>query len=109
LTRTYGKADSGSWVETSGTVVRLLSDDEAPERHQRFVLDTGAGRTLLVLHNLEIAGRVPLGLGDRVQVRGLYEWNEQGGLVHWTHRDPMAIDQGIDDGGWIRHRRRDYR
>jgi len=44
-------------------------------------------------------------MGDRVQVRGMYEWNDLGGLVHWTHNDPL----GIDDGGWIRFRGKDYR
>lgn len=105
MTFSYGKADSGRWIEAAGTVIRLLSDDDSPERHQRFVLDAGAGRTLLVLHNLDLAERVPLGLGDRVRLRGLYEWNAQGGVVHWTHADPM----GIEDGGWIRWRGREYR
>jgi len=39
-----------------------------------------------------------------VQVRGMYEWNDLGGLVHWTHHDP----QGIEDGGWVHYRRRKY-
>jgi hypothetical protein len=34
----------------------------------------------------------------------MYEWNELGGLVHWTHRDP----HGIVDGGWISYRRKLY-
>lgn len=105
MTGSYGKADSGTWIEAAGIVIRLLSDEPGAERHQRFVLDAGSGRSLLVLHNLELAERVPVGLGDRVRVRGLYEWNAQGGLVHWTHRDPM----GVEDGGWIRLRRREYR
>ena len=44
----------------------------------------------------------PLGMGDRVHVRGMYEWNDLGGLVHWTHHDP----QGFEEGGWIRYRRK---
>ena len=43
-------------------------------------------------------------MGDRVQVRGLYEWNDLGGLVHWTHDDPL----GHEDGGWLRYRRKTY-
>jgi hypothetical protein len=43
-------------------------------------------------------------MGDRVQFRGMYEWNDLGGLVHWTHHDP----HGIEDGGWIRYRRKTY-
>ena len=81
-----------------------MRDDDDGSRHQRFVIDIGDGRTLLIAHNLELAQRVPVGLGDRVYVRGLYEWNDLGGLVHWTHGDP----QGVEDGGWVRYRRRVY-
>lgn len=44
-------------------------------------------------------------MGDRVAVRGLYEWNDLGGLVHWTHDDPL----GDEGGGWIKYRRKLYR
>lgn len=81
-----------------------MPDDAAGSRHQRFVLTIGGGQTLLVSHNLDVAGRAPVALGDRVRFRGIYEWNDLGGLVHWTHHDPM----GIGDGGWISHRRRRY-
>jgi len=60
--------------------------------------------TVLIAHNIDLAQRVPVGLGDRVYFRGMYEWNELGGLVHWTHGDP----QGVEDGGWIRYRRKTY-
>jgi hypothetical protein len=60
--------------------------------------------TLLIAHNIDLARRVPVGLGDRVYFRGMYEWNELGGLVHWTHEDP----HGVEDGGWIRYRRKTY-
>ena len=83
---------------------RLLSDDDDGDRHQRFILQLGNRDTLLIAHNLDLADRVPVGLGDRIQFRGMYEWNELGGLVHWTHHDPM----GIEDGGWIRYRRQLY-
>ncbi len=81
-----------------------MRDDADGADHQRFIIDIGDGRTLLIAHNTELAQRVPVGLGDRVYVRGLYEWNDLGGLVHWTHDDP----QGAEDGGWVRYRRRVY-
>ncbi len=62
------------------------------------------GLTLLVAHNAELGGRIPLGLGDRVRFRGLYEWSDLGGLVHWTHEDPMAHDEG----GWVEFRKQRY-
>ncbi len=101
----FKKGDTGEWIEVTGFVTRLLSDDNDGSRHQRFILNVGEQRTLLVAHNLDLAKRVPLGLGDRVQVRGMYEWNDLGGLIHWTHNDP----QGIEDGGYVRYRRKDYR
>jgi hypothetical protein len=101
----YIKSDDGSWIEVSGFVRRLLSDDNERRRHQRFIIDIGDRRTLLIAHNLDLASRIPLGMGDRVYVRGMYEWNELGGLVHWTHDDP----HGVEDGGYIRYRSRVYK
>ena len=83
----------------------MLSDDNEGSRHQRFIIDAGGRRTLLIAHNIDLAKRVPAGLGDRVTVRGMYEWNELGGLVHWTHHDP----QGIEEGGYIRYRTQIYK
>jgi hypothetical protein len=97
----YTKRDDGRWIEVTGFVRRLFSADDG-SLHQRFVIDIGDGQTLLIAHNLDLAKRVPLGIGDRVQVRGMYEWNELGGLVHWTHDDP----HGSEEGGWIRYRRK---
>lgn len=105
LIRPFGKRDTGSWIEVKGFVTRLLSDDHDDSRHQRFVIDIGSRVTLLIAHNIDLAKRVPIGMGDRVQVRGMFEWNDLGGLVHWTHHDPL----GIEDGGYVRYRRRDYR
>ena len=101
----YTKRDDGRWIEVTGFVRRLLSDDDDGSRHQRFVIDIGAGWTLLIAHNIDLVERIPLGMGDRVRVRGMYEWNDLGGLVHWTHLDP----QGLVDGGWIQYRRRVFK
>ena len=98
----YAKADTGRWIEGTGTVRRLLSDDDDGSRHQRFVIRLSNGQTLLIAHNVDLADRIPLSLGYRVRFRGVYEWNDLGGLVHWTHHDPL----GEEDGGWVRYRRR---
>jgi hypothetical protein len=102
--RVYGKTDTGTWIEASGLVRRLIADDNDCARHQRFVVDLKNGQTVLMSHNIDLAKRVPVGLGDRIQFRGMYEWNDQGGLVHWTHHDPL----GIEDGGFIRYRSKTY-
>jgi len=100
----YGKADSGEWIEDSGYIRRLLFDDNDGSKHQRFIIDLRDRQSLLIAHNIELANRVPVGIGDRVWFRGMYEYNDLGGLVHWTHHDPL----GIEDGGWIQYRRKTF-
>lgn len=87
-------------VTVSGTVDRILSDDNFGSRHQRFLVRVRSGRTVLVLHNIDLAVRVPIEIGDRLTLRGEYEWNEKGGAIHWTHHDP----RNQRAGGWIEHR-----
>jgi hypothetical protein len=96
---------SGQWVETSGQVVRVLADDSKGSRHQRFILELDGGQTLLVAHNIDLARRLPLARGDRVALRGRYEWNQRGGILHWTHHDT----DGSLRGGWILHEGVRYR
>lgn len=96
---------SGVVVTAQGRVRKLLQDDTRGSRHQRILLDVGERRTLLVVHNIDLAPRVPARVGDPLRVRGEFEWNEKGGLVHWTHHDP----QGRRPGGWVEHEGRRYR
>ncbi|MEW8279768.1 MAG: DUF3465 domain-containing protein [Candidatus Thiodiazotropha sp.] len=92
-------------VAGEGEVVRLLADDLDGSRHQRFIVRLGSGHTLMIAHNIDLAPRLDaLDTGDSVEFSGVYEWNERGGVVHWTHHDP----QGRRAGGWIRHRGRKY-
>lgn len=96
---------SGQQVRGSGTVVRVLADDNDGSRHQRFILRIQSGRTLLIAHNIDLAPRVPgLREGDTVTFNGEYEWNDKGSVIHWTHRDP----QGRHAGGWLEHNGRRY-
>jgi hypothetical protein len=92
-------------VKASGTVTRVLPDDNDASRHQRFIVELASGQTLLVAHNIDLADRVAsLQPGDRVEFSGEYEWNAQGGVIHWTHRDP----QGRHVDGWISHEGHTY-
>ena len=104
MPRAFTEHDSGTWIEDTGFVRRLLSDDNDGSRHQRFIVEIRGSGTLLIAHNIDLAQRVPIGMGDRVRFRGMYEYNDLGGLVHWTHHDPL----GVEDGGWIRFRRKTY-
>ena len=97
--------ESGVIVEGRGTVEKILGDDSLGDRHQRFILRLASGQTVLVAHNIDLAPRVePLAVGDTVTFRGEYEWNDKGGIVHWTHHDP----QGQHPGGWLRHSGRTF-
>jgi hypothetical protein len=89
---------SGLMVTAEGVVDRILSDDTQGSHHQRFILRLASGQTLLVTHNVDLAPRVPgLVVGSPVTLHGQYEWNDKGGLVHWTHKDP----KGTHEPGWI--------
>ena len=89
---------SGVWLEAQGQVARVLSDDNEGSRHQRFVLELDDGHSVLVAHNIDLADRVPLAHSDLISLRGRYEWNERGGVIHWTHHDP----DGRGPGGWVK-------
>ncbi len=97
LDRAIREQLSNQWVEVSGVVVKLLPDDRKGSRHQRFLLRLGDGTTVLVAHNIDLASRAPVREGDEARLRGEYEWNEKGGVLHWTHHDP----KGRHQGGWI--------
>lgn len=82
-------------VEGEGEVIKLLADDRRGSRHQRFLLRLSSGVTLLVAHNIDLAPRLDsLRVGDRLRFAGEYEWNEKGGVLHWTHRDPRGQHRG---------------
>ena len=96
---------SGQQVRGSGTVTRILSDDNDGSRHQRFILKLSNGRTLLIAHNIDLAPRISsLRTGDTVSFHGEYEANPQGGVIHWTHSDP----RGRHVAGWLEHKGRRY-
>ena len=100
LTAAFENHRSNVQVEGSGRVTRVLPDDNDGSRHQRFIVQLGTGQTVLVAHNIDLAARVTsLKVGDLVEFNGEYEWNERGGVIHWTHRDP----RGSHVDGWIKH------
>src|SRR6185503_19087942 len=85
-------------VEGRGTVQRILLDDNDGSRHQRFIVRLDSGQEVLIAHNIDLAPRVPsLRVGDVVRFKGEYDWNDKGGVIHWTHRDPAGRHQA----GWL--------
>jgi hypothetical protein len=105
LESAFQQQRSGVQVTGEGIVTRILDDDSEGSRHQRFILRLASGRTLLVAHNVDLAPRIAtLNPGDTVAFNGEYEWNEKGGLIHWTHRDP----NGQHEAGWLKHNGETY-
>lgn len=91
---------SGEYVNVYATVIKSLADDNEGSRHQKFLIQLKSGQTLLVAHNIDLARRIEnLTVGDEIRVAGQYEWNNRGGVIHWTHLDP----DGSHIGGQIEH------
>lgn len=97
--------DAQFWISIQGTVVKLLKDDLKGSRHQKFLIRIAPDITLLVAHNIDLAQRAPVSKGDEISLRGRYEWNNRGGVMHWTHHDP----KGRKQGGWIEVNGKKYR
>jgi hypothetical protein len=101
LQAAYRDRETNLQVKGEGKVIRILPDDLKGSRHQKFILKTSTGQTLLIAHNIDLAPRINgIQNGDIVQFYGEYEWNPQGGVIHWTHHDP----NNIHTGGWLKHK-----
>ncbi len=106
LAKAFSNRESNLQIEGVGTVLKVLPDDTRGSRHQRFLLELASGQSVLVVHNIDLAPRIPnLEPGDQVHFFGEYEWNDRGGVLHWTHHDP----RGRHPDGWLRHRGQSYR
>ncbi|HEY6327379.1 MAG TPA: DUF3465 domain-containing protein [Candidatus Cybelea sp.] len=96
----YSAQRSHVEVVADGSVTRVLG--VAPGRaspHEGFLLQLASGCSLVVRveANTDFTGPIPLIQGQRVAVKGEYEFYPSGGVVHWTHRDP----RGRHEGGYI--------
>ncbi|MDO9509627.1 MAG: DUF3465 domain-containing protein [Thermovirgaceae bacterium] len=105
IARLFSDRRSGVQVQGSGIVIKILPDDNDGSRHQRFIIRLATGQTLLVAHNIDQAVRIEtLETGDSLGFSGEYEWNPEGGVIHWTHRDSA----GRHLPGWIIHKGKKY-
>ena len=58
IARAFKEKKRNVQVEDEGVVERVLADDLAGGRHQRFIVRLGSGQTLLIAHNIDLAPRV---------------------------------------------------
>ena len=104
--RAFASRTSNVQVQGEGKVIRVLADDLDGSRHQRFIVQLVSGQTLLITHNIDIGPRIDgLKAGDTVRFNGEYVWNNEGGVIHWTHHDP----QGRHVAGWVIHDGKTYK
>ena len=100
LQQAFRNRENDLQIQGSAVVYRILDDDLDGSRHQRFLLRTSTGQSILVAHNIDLAPRIPnLSVGDTVEFYGEYKYNGKGGVIHWTHHDPA----GRHIGGWLKH------
>jgi len=105
LKNAFNKKISNLQVQGQGVVIKILKDDVEGGKHQRFILKLNSGQTLLIAHNIDLAPRISnLKVGDTVSFYGEYEWNPQGGVIHWTHKDP----QKKHPHGWLKYKGKIY-
>ena len=100
----YSFKHDSTVITDIGVVIKTLTDDLVGDQHQRFIINLNCDQTLLIVHNIDLVDRVPLHVGDLVEFKGEYEYNDRGGLVHWTHRDPIKKHEP----GWIKHKGKLY-
>jgi len=84
-------------VTVQGRVVELLGDGNGTDGpHQRFRVDLGSGVVVEVDHNLSLAPRVPVAVGDTVTMHGEFAPDPGHPVIHYTHHAT-----GRHEGGWI--------
>jgi hypothetical protein len=100
LAQAYENGESDIQIKGEGVIIKVLPDDDHGSRHQRLLIRLASGQTVLIAHNIDLAPRIPdPQLGDTLEFFGEYEWNQQGGVIHWTHHDP----KNRHTHGFLRH------
>lgn len=101
LQAAFNNQERNLQIRGAGRVYKILPDDMDGSRHQRFLIRTAAGQSVLVAHNIDLAEKIhSLETGDIIEFYGEYEWSPKGGVIHWTHHDP----NGSHVNGWLKHR-----
>ena len=91
---------SGAEVIADGTVAQLLGTATGPSgAHEGFILRlrSGCAATLRVETNVAFTGPIPLHPGERVVVKGEYDHDPDGDVIHFTHSEL----HGRHPGGYV--------
>lgn len=96
--RLHAARQSDQIITDTGIIVKCLPDDNEGSRHQRLLVEVDrTDITIKVSHNIDLAPYIKCREGDRITFKGEYEYNDLGGVVHWTHHDPKKWREG----GWV--------
>jgi uncharacterized protein DUF3465 len=84
-------------VTVTASVVTVLPDSSsgADGPHQRFDVDV-SGVVVEIDHNLDLAARVPVQVGNQLTIHGQFEPDPGHPVIHYTHHAT-----GSHEGGWI--------
>lgn len=80
-------------VDAAGTVARILGVQSGrSSAHEGFLLRVACAAPVVIRveANTSFTGTFALRTGQAVRVRGEYETDPRGGVIHWTHRDPRG-------------------
>jgi len=101
----YDNQISNFQARQTGRIVKIIKGDKYGSNHQRFVVKLESGQNILIAHNIDLAPKVVgLQTGALISFKGEYEWNNKGGVIHWTHHDP----KGSHPNGWLFYNNQKY-
>jgi len=97
------KAGKAAEVTVRGTVTMVLPDSTGPTGpHEDFDIVVN-GYRVEIDHNLTLAPRVPVAVGDTVTIHGQFEPDPGNPVIHYTHHPT-----GSHPGGWIKLNGKSY-
>ena len=102
----YASGASDVEVIGQGSVLAILGTRNGPSGvHEGFLLKLTGGCDLMVRveTNVGITGPLPLHPGETATVKGVFDDDADGGVIHWTHHDPSGrhIAGYVEAGGKI--------
>ncbi len=92
---------SGTEVIVDGSVTKLLGTAAGRSgEHEGFFMRIGStcSAVVRVETNVDFTGPVPLRVGERVEVKGEYDADPSGDVIHFTHREL----RGHHPGGYVK-------
>lgn len=106
LAQAYQNRTSGTQLTSEGKITHIFPTADSGTDYQKFIVQLGIGQSILVMHNMELGAAIEgLAIGEYIEVYGEYQWTADGGIIRWTHQDPLGKHQA----GWVKYKGRIYR